>query len=203
MLYIALIFKYFLLYTISYCISYLLSMLCMLSRSVMFDSLGPYGLQPARLLCPWDSPSKNTFHFLLQGIFPNQGFKFVGPLSPALQADFLPTEPEKKASYLLLHNKLPLNQGLKTTNFYYITVSVSQAFGSARYRATSLSLFTFTQWRRKWQPTPVFLPGESQEWQSLVGCCLLGRTESDTTEATQQQQQQQQHGDTIVQIFFY
>ena len=44
MLYIALIFKYFLLYTISYCISYLLSMLCMLSRSVMFDSLGPYGL---------------------------------------------------------------------------------------------------------------------------------------------------------------
>ena len=46
-------------------------------------------------------------------------------------------------------------------------------------------------WRRKWQPTPVFLPGESQGWGSLVGCCLWGRTESDTTEATQQQQQQQ------------
>ena len=30
--------------------------------------------------------------------------------------------------------------------------------------ATSLSLFTFTHWRRKWQPTPVFLPGESQGW---------------------------------------
>ena len=54
--------------------------------------------------------------------------------------------------------------------------------------ATSLSLFTFMQWRRKWQPTPVFLPGESQEWGSLVGCRLWGRTESDTTEATQQQQ---------------
>ena len=39
-------------------------------------------------------------------------------------------------------------------------------------------------WRRKWQPTPVFLPGESQEWGSLVGCCLWGHTESDTTEAT-------------------
>ena len=37
---------------------------------------------------------------------------------------------------------------------------------------------------RKWQPTPVFLPGESQGWQSLVGCRLWGRTESDTTEAT-------------------
>ena len=46
-------------------------------------------------------------------------------------------------------------------------------------------------WRRKWQPTPVFLPGESQGRGSLVGCRLWGRTESDTTEATWQQQQQQ------------
>ena len=38
--------------------------------------------------------------------------------------------------------------------------------------------------RRKWQPTPVFLPGESQGRGSLVGCRLWGRTESDTTEAT-------------------
>ena len=37
---------------------------------------------------------------------------------------------------------------------------------------TSLSLFTFMHGRRKWQPTPVFLPGESQGWRSLVGCCL-------------------------------
>ena len=46
-------------------------------------------------------------------------------------------------------------------------------------------------WRRKWQPTPVFLPGESQGRGSLVGYRLWGRTESDTTEVTQQQQQQQ------------
>ena len=46
----------------------------------------------------------------------------------------------------------------------------------------SLSLFTFMHWRRKWQPTPVFLPGGSQGRGSLVGCCLWGRTESDTTE---------------------
>ena len=51
--------------------------------------------------------------------------------------------------------------------------------------------FTFIHWRRKWHPTPVFLPGESQGRGSLVGCRLWGRTESDTTEATQQQQQQQ------------
>ena len=49
---------------------------------------------------------------------------------------------------------------------------------------TQLSDFTFTHWRRKWQPTPVFLPGESQGQGSLVGYCLWGRTESDTNEAT-------------------
>ena len=56
--------------------------------------------------------------------------------------------------------------------------------------ATSLSLFTFMHWRRKWQPTPVFLPGESQGRRNLVGCHLSGRTELDTTEVTWQQQQQ-------------
>ena len=53
-----------------------------------------------------------------------------------------------------------------------------------RDRATSLSLFSFMHWRRTWQPTPVFLPGESQGWGSLVGCGLWGRTELDTTEVT-------------------
>ena len=55
--------------------------------------------------------------------------------------------------------------------------------------ATSLSLFTLMRWRRKWQPTPVFLPGESQGQRSLVGYRLWGCTELDS-EATQQQQQQ-------------
>ena len=54
-----------------------------------------------------------------------------------------------------------------------------QSMGSLRVRhdwVTSLSLFTFMHWRRKWQPTPVFLPGESQGQRSLMGCCLWGRT---------------------------
>ena len=66
-----------------------------------------------------------------------------------------------------------------------------QSMGSLRVRddsVTSLSLLTFMHWRRKWQPTPVFLPGESQGRGSLVGCRLWGRTESDTTEVTWQQQ---------------
>ena len=48
---------------------------------------------------------------------------------------------------------------------------------------SNLFLVMAEYWRRKWKPTPVFLPGESQGWGSLVGCRLWGRTESDTTEA--------------------
>ena len=62
-----------------------------------------------------------------------------------------------------------------------------QSMGSLRFRhdwETSLSLFTFTHWRRKWQPTLVFLPGESQGRGSLVGCHLWDHTELDTTEMT-------------------
>ena len=62
----------------------------------MSDSLPPYGLYPAKLLRPWDSPGKNSgvgCHFLLQGIFPTQG---IEPRSPALQADSLPAEPQGK-----------------------------------------------------------------------------------------------------------
>ena len=60
-----------------------------------------------------------------------------------------------------------------------------QSMGSLRVGhdwATSLSLFTFMHWKRKWQPTHVL------DWRitgmgSLVGCCLWGRIKSDTTEA--------------------
>ena len=62
-----------------------------------------------------------------------------------------------------------------------------QSMGSLRVgqdSATSLSLFTFMHWRRKWKPTPVFLSGESQGQGSLMGCRLWDRTGSGTTEAT-------------------
>ena len=66
-----------------------------------------------------------------------------------------------------------------------------QSMGSLRVGhdwVTSPWSFTFIHWRRKWQPTPVFLPGESQGRGSLVGCRLWGCTELDTTEVTWQQQ---------------
>ena len=55
------------------------------------------------------------------------------------------------------------------------------------YKMSVSIISLLLNWRRKWQPTPVFLPGESHGQRSLVGCSPGGRTESDTTEATQQQ----------------
>ena len=81
-----------------------------------------------------------------------------------------------------------------------------QSMGSLRVGhdwVTSLSLFIFMHWIRKWQPTPVFLPGESQGQGSLVSCRLWGRTESDTTEATSQQQQQQNHSWKLLFLFYF
>ena len=69
-----------------------------------------------------------------------------------------------------------------------------QSMGSLRVRhnwATLLSFFTFMHWRRKWQPTPVFLPGESQGRGSLVGCrlwgCRVGHDWSDLAAAADHQ----------------
>ena len=64
------------------------------SHSFVSDTLQPYGLQPTRLLCPWDSPGKNTglgCHALLQGNLPNPGIKPASLTSPALAGGFFTT----------------------------------------------------------------------------------------------------------------
>ena len=72
------------------------------SHSVVSDTLQPRGLQPTRLLCPWDSPGKNTgvgmLPFPSPGDLLNLGIKFR---SPALQADSLPSEPQRKPAFSL------------------------------------------------------------------------------------------------------
>ena len=76
------------------------------NRLDVSNSLQSHGLQPARLLCPWNSPGKNTgvgCHSLLQGVFSNQGWN---PGSPALWADSLPSVPpwqpyERSMHYIL------------------------------------------------------------------------------------------------------
>ena len=59
-----------------------------------------------------------------------------------------------------------------------------QSTGSLEVRHDFTFTFHFHALERKWQPAPVFLPGESQGRESRVGCCLWGRAELDTTEAT-------------------
>ena len=75
----------------------------------------------------------------------------------------------------------PMDGGAWWAAVHGVTKSWTQRVGHWK---TSLSLFTFMHWRRKWQPTPVFLPRESQGQGSLVGCRLWGRTEWDMTEVT-------------------
>ena len=66
---------------------------CVSAHSVVSDSVRPPGLWPARLLCPWDSPGKNTgggCHFLLQGIFLTQGSNLCLLCPPHWQVGSLP-----------------------------------------------------------------------------------------------------------------
>ena len=136
------------------------------------------------------------------GNLPNPGIR---PRSPALQADSLPLS--HQGSPVAIHNDYQIEWGLISGAHVLITEKAMalhsstlawkiprmeepgrlQSMGSLRVRhdwKTSLSLFTFTHWRRKWQPTPVFLTGEPQGQGSLVGCHLWDHTELDTTEVT-------------------
>ena len=67
-------------------------------------------------------------------------------------------------------------------NFFFVRLESLPLLGGDKHLTASLGLFLngicIFYWRRKWQPTPVFLPGESQGQRSLVGCHLWGRTES-------------------------
>ena len=65
----------------------------------MSDSLWPCGLEPTRLLCPWNSPGKNTgvgCHALLQRVFPTQGLNLCPLCLPHQQAGSLPLAPARK-----------------------------------------------------------------------------------------------------------
>ena len=151
------------------------------SCSVMSDSLLPHGLHS-----PWNSLSQNTGVgncSLLQGIFSTQG---SNPGLPHCR-QILYQLSHKGSPRILDWVAIPFFSTLAWKIPWTEEPGRLQSMGSLRVGhdwATSLSLFTFMHWRRKWQPTPVVLPGESQGRRGLVGCRLWGRTESDTTEAT-------------------
>ena len=178
-----------------------------LFSSLLGNSLGPSNIE--NMLSTHKYAPPNMTQFSLMGATQNYILLYtlysmppitVSPLSsfPILSKYFFS---HHSATYKLNYTLFKNLQLLKTTEKAMVTHSSTlawkipwmeeprrlQSMGLRRVGhdwATSLSLFTFIHWRRKWQPTPVSLPGESQGRGSLVGCRLWGRTESEMTEAT-------------------
>ena len=126
------------------------------SRWVVSDSSQPHGRQPSRLLRPWDSPGKNTgvgCHFLLQCMK-------------------VKSESEVAESCPTLHD--PMDGSPPGSSIHGITCIINRWLSgkesSCQCRKRSFDPWVGKiPWRRKWQPTPVFLPGESHGQRSLVG----------------------------------
>ena len=151
-----------------------------LGHSAMSNSFQSHRLQPSRLLCPWDSPSKDAgmdCHALLQGIFQIRGsnLSFLWLLHCRWILYHWATG--KPHSYIRLVAMAPHSSTLAWKIPWTEEPGRLQSMGSLRVRhdwETSLSLFTFMHWRRQWHPTPVLLPGKSHGRRSLVGCSLWG-----------------------------
>ena len=173
------------------------------SCSVVSDSLRPHGLYPAKLLYLWDSPGKNNAvgcHFLLQGIFLTQGLnpglphwrQTLYPLSHQGSFIYLLREMTSKSCFVWLSPVKKKTQ-LETSNY---------SLPSNSYILMYMMGFLVAQWvknlpamwgrldpwvrkiprRKKWQPTPVFLPEISHGQRSLAAYSPQGSKELDTTE---------------------
>ena len=141
------------------------------SCSVMSDYLQPHGPQPTRLLCPWDFPGKSTVvgcHCLLRSVY------IICIYYLYTHSPFIRERYGNALQYSCLEN--PVDRGAWWAAVHRVTQSWT--------RLKQLSMHACMHWRRKWQPTPVFLPRECQGWRTLIGCCLWGHTELDMTEVT-------------------
>ena len=140
----------------------------MLSCSVMSNSLRPHGLQPARLLCPWDSPGKNSgvgCHFLLEGIFPTHGLN-PGLLHCRWTLYCLCHQGSPRLSHLIVNVYGTLHD-LRNRASQETLVVKRSTWPHRRHKTHQLGLDPWVRkipWSRKWQPTPEFLPGKSQSY---------------------------------------
>ena len=170
------------------------------SHLVVSDSLQPHEPQHARPPCPSPTPGVCPSSCpLLQGCHPAVWFLYVvkhtiGIFYFIFSISYVFLRQKPSLLWLLYLNilfKIKAMAPHSSTPAWKIPwmeeLGRQQSTGSLRVGhdwATSISLFTFMHWRWKWQPTPVFLPGESQGQGSLVGCRLWGCTELDTTDLT-------------------
>ena len=173
----------------------ILGMFCaeeeMCACSVVSDSLWLHGLQPARLLCPWDFPGKNTgvgCHFLLQeeklvchksrlGRTKSKASVHGLSLEGALQESWFGT------SFCFLPSVLGLTCIHYWQGFPSGAAGKESTYQCRRHRRLGFNSLRWEDpWREKWQPTPVFLPEKSHGQRSLAGYSPWGRKESDNAE---------------------
>ena len=163
------------------------------SRSVVSDSLQPHGLQPTRLLHPWDFPGKSTgvsCHWLLHGLGVFL-LKNIIAWTPGFLSSFYIQLPWTLKSLLQHHSSKA--SILRRSAFFTVqlshpymttgkTIALTRLTLSAKWCLCFLIHKLSLSWRRQWQPTPVLLPGKSHGRRSLVGCSPWGCKESDMTE---------------------
>ena len=137
----------------------------------------------------WALVSASLLPMNIQGWFPLRWTGLISSLSKGLSRVFSNTTVPNHQFFSAQHSLEKAMATHSSTLAWKIPWTAEpgglQSMGSlgvGHNWTTSLSLFPFRHWRRKWQPTPVFLPGESQGRGSLVGCHLCDHTESDTTE---------------------
>ena len=143
-------------------------------------------MYPASFLCQWNFPGENTgagCHFLLQGIFPTQGLNLSHPRLLHWQADSLPLNHLGslflRPTSCFMWLKWPKKSKRMCKWLRGLACSKSS---NLHYHIFLCHLWVRKiPWRRKWQPTPVFLPGKSYGQRSLKGYSLGGRKEADMT----------------------
>ena len=159
-------------------------------------------IQPSHPLLPLSPPAFNLSQH--QGLLQGVGSSHQGPKYWSFSFSISPSNSELISFRIDWFDLLAI-QGTVKSLLQHQSSKASILWSSAFFIGPSLKSFdymdlcqqsdvcflnrlsrfvTFMHWRRRWQPTPVFLPGESQGRGSLVGCRLWGHTESDTTEAT-------------------
>ena len=148
----------------------------------MSNSLQPHRQQPTRLLHPWDSPGKSTgvgYHFLLQCMN-------VKSESEVAQSCLTPSNPmvcslPGSSVHVIFQTRVLKWVAIAFSIFFYTYIWKYMGFPSGSVvknspaRAGHGKRYGFNPWvgkipwRSKWQPTPVFLPGEFHGQRSLVG----------------------------------
>ena len=146
---------------------YLYLLLSLFSCYVMSDSLA------TPCIVAHQAPLSMGFSFSRD--LPNPG---IEPASPALQAESLPLSHQRSLVYIYLI-KIKIQKNVKHETTYANTRVMTASRVTQLLEIFSAYLWG---WRRKWQPTPVFLPGKSHGWRSLVGYSPWGCKELDMTE---------------------